>query len=62
MTVRQFFATTKPTTAKGRYILARALLAQGDREGAASLVRFAWRHQDIQRRRRAIVLDNSATC
>ncbi len=44
--VRAFFAEQKPITAKGRYILARALLAQGDREGAASLVRFAWRHQD----------------
>jgi soluble lytic murein transglycosylase len=44
--VRAFFAQQKPTTAKGRYVLARALLAQGDREGAASLVRFAWRHQD----------------
>ena len=45
-TVRTFFAQQKPATAKGRYMLARALLAQGDRDGAASLVRFAWRHQD----------------
>src|SRR5665647_13934 len=45
-TVRAFFAQHKPSTAKGRYVLARVLLAQGDREGAASLVRFAWRHQD----------------
>jgi soluble lytic murein transglycosylase len=44
--VRDFFAQQKPTTAKGRYVLARALLAQGDRDGAASLVRLAWRHQD----------------
>ena len=30
--MRAFFAHHKPTTAKGRYMLARALLAQGDRE------------------------------
>ena len=57
MTVRQFFAMSKPTTAKGRYILARALLAQGDKEGAASLVRFAWRHQDTSTDVERIVLE-----
>ena len=45
-TVRAFFASHKPTTAKGRYVLARVLLAQGDREGAAALVRYAWRYED----------------
>ena len=45
-TVRTFFARSKPTTAKGRYMLARALLAQGDRDGAASLARYAWRRED----------------
>ena len=35
-TVRAFFAKQQPVTAKGRYMLARTLLAQGDREGAAS--------------------------
>jgi peptidoglycan lytic transglycosylase len=45
-TVLAFFARYKPTTAKGRYILARALLAKGDREGAAALVRRAWRYED----------------
>lgn len=44
--VRAFFARNKPTTAKGRYVLARALLAQGDRQGAAALVRYAWRNED----------------
>ncbi len=44
--VLAFFATEKPTTAKGRYMLARALLAQGNRAGAAALVRQAWRYQD----------------
>jgi soluble lytic murein transglycosylase len=45
-TVRAFFAHRQPTTAKGRYVMARALLAQGDQAGAANLVRLAWRYQD----------------
>jgi soluble lytic murein transglycosylase len=45
-TVRAFFARKQPTTAKGRYMLARTLLAQGDRDGAAALVRHAWRNDD----------------
>ena len=45
-TVLAFFAKHKPRTAKGRYMLARALLAQGDRAGAAALVRYAWRYED----------------
>jgi soluble lytic murein transglycosylase len=45
-TVRAFFAKQQPATAKGRYMLARTLLAQGDREGAAKLVRHAWRQDD----------------
>jgi peptidoglycan lytic transglycosylase len=45
-TVLTFFASHKPTTAKGRYMLARALLAKGDRAGAAALVRYAWRYED----------------
>jgi peptidoglycan lytic transglycosylase len=44
--VRAFFASQKPVTAKGRYMLARVLLAQGDREGATALVRYAWCHDD----------------
>lgn len=44
--VRAFYANRAPSTAKGRYMLARVLLAQGDREGAAALVRHAWRHDD----------------
>jgi soluble lytic murein transglycosylase len=45
-TVRAFFAKQPPVTAKGRYMLARTLLAQGDRDGAAKLVRSAWRNDD----------------
>ncbi|HWP14614.1 MAG TPA: lytic transglycosylase domain-containing protein, partial [Xanthobacteraceae bacterium] len=46
-TVRNFFASgSKPMTAKGKFALARALLAQGDASSAAQLVRQAWR-EDI---------------
>jgi len=45
-TVRAFFGRQQPSTAKGRYMLAHALLAQGDRDSAAALVRYAWRHED----------------
>jgi len=44
--VLTFFARQKPITAKGRFALARALLAKGDRQGAAALVRYAWRNED----------------
>ena len=56
-TVRAFFTHQQPTTAKGRYILARALLAQGDRAGAQALVRKAWREQDCSADVEKIVLD-----
>lgn len=56
-TVRAFFARSKPTTAKGRYMLARALLAQGDRDGAAALVRYAWRYEDCSTDVEGKVLD-----
>ena len=42
-TVRAYFAGQNPTTAKGRFALARALLTQGDRKGAERYVREAWR-------------------
>ena len=45
-TVRSFFAKQPPKTAKGRFMLARALLAQGDRTGATALVRYAWRNDE----------------
>src|SRR5262245_55226222 len=44
-TVRAFFAKEPPLTAKGRFALARALIAQGDRNGAQGYVREAW-HND----------------
>src|SRR5262249_15526460 len=42
--VRAFFAKEAPTTTKGKFALARALLLQGDRAGAQNLVREAWRY------------------
>jgi soluble lytic murein transglycosylase len=46
-TVRGFFAQHQPTSAKGRLILGRALLAQGDRAGAEKLVRYTWREDEL---------------
>lgn len=42
-TIRDYFSNQEPQTAKGKLALARALLAQGDRERAQALVRDAWR-------------------
>jgi soluble lytic murein transglycosylase len=42
-TVLAFFKTDPPRTAKGRFALARALLAQGDSAGAQQLVSDGWR-------------------
>jgi soluble lytic murein transglycosylase len=42
-TVMSFFASEPPRTGKGRFALARALLAQGNRTGAQAAVRQAWR-------------------
>jgi soluble lytic murein transglycosylase len=40
--VLRFFDGSPPQSAKGRLVLARALLAQGDTEGAKAQVREAW--------------------
>ncbi|HTQ82759.1 MAG TPA: lytic transglycosylase domain-containing protein [Pseudolabrys sp.] len=45
-TVLAYFGSQTPITAKGHYMLARALLDRGDRAGAEALVREAWREQD----------------
>jgi len=41
---RAFFGKDTPLTAKGRFALARVLLAQGDRAGAQAQLRDAWRN------------------
>jgi soluble lytic murein transglycosylase len=51
-TVRNFVGD-QPTSAKGRFALARVLLAEGDRDGAASLVRQVWRSDELSERAEA---------
>ncbi|MFO1107843.1 MAG: lytic transglycosylase domain-containing protein [Bradyrhizobium sp.] len=46
-TIRAFFADKPPLTAKGRFALARALLADGDRLAAAREVKAAWRAEEL---------------
>ncbi len=48
-TVRSFFATRTPTTAKGSFVYARALLAQRDRAAAEPIIRAAWHHSEFSR-------------
>lgn len=45
--VLSYFETEKAISAKGKFALARALLARGDRGGAERLVRDAWRSDPI---------------
>lgn len=56
-TVRAFFGQAKPTTPKGRFALARALMAQGDRTAAAYYVREAWRTDSFSKELEAQALD-----
>ena len=56
-TVRAFFSRRAPTTAKGRLVLARALLAEGDRAGAETLARKAWHDDDFSAAVERIALD-----
>jgi soluble lytic murein transglycosylase len=44
---RAFFTHHKPMSPKGNFVLARALLTQGDRAGAANYVRQAWRSENF---------------
>ena len=46
-TVRAYFASTKPLSAKGHFALARALLNDGDRAGAQAYARAAWRDEEF---------------
>jgi soluble lytic murein transglycosylase len=51
-TVRGFIGE-QPASAKGRFALARLLLAEGDRDNAARLVRQAWRSDELSERSEA---------
>jgi soluble lytic murein transglycosylase len=42
-----FFNDSPPQSGVGRLVLARALFAQGDTEGASALVREAWRYDSL---------------
>jgi soluble lytic murein transglycosylase len=42
-----FFNDSPPQSGVGRLVLARALFAQGDNEGASALVREAWRYDPL---------------
>jgi hypothetical protein len=48
-TVRSFIGD-QPTSTKGRLALARALLAEGDRDGAGRWVREVWRSEELSER------------
>jgi soluble lytic murein transglycosylase len=60
-TVLAFFGHKTPLSAKGRFALARALLATGDRAGAQAAVREAWRNDefsaDVEAQARAAFAD-----
>jgi soluble lytic murein transglycosylase len=45
--VLSYFASEKPLSAKGKFSLARSLIARGDRAGAERLVRDAWRNDGM---------------
>jgi soluble lytic murein transglycosylase len=45
--ILQFFKDSPPQTAKGRLLLVRALMAQGDTEAARARVREAWRNDSM---------------
>jgi len=55
-TVRNFIGD-QPASAKGRFALARVLLAEGDRDAAARLVRQAWRSDELAERSEADAFD-----
>lgn len=55
--VRAYFAKSRPTTTKGKFALARALLLQGDRAEAQSLVREAWRNDNFSSELEGLALD-----
>ena len=46
-TVLSWFDGEKPLSAKGRFSLAKALIARGDRAGAERLIREAWRFDSM---------------
>ena len=58
-TVRRFTGG-QPASAKGRFALARVLLAEGNRDGAERQVRQAWRSEELSEHVELAALDTSA--
>jgi soluble lytic murein transglycosylase len=59
--VLAFFNGEQPVSAKGRFMLARALLARGDRPGAERLVREAWRGDSFSSDTEEVAFDKFGT-
>ncbi len=55
-----FFDGSPPQSGMGRLVLARALLAQGDKEGASALVREVWRNDPLSAEVEKQVLERHA--
>jgi soluble lytic murein transglycosylase len=45
--IQSYFESEKPISAKGKFALAKSLLARGDRAGAERLIRDAWRSDPL---------------
>jgi soluble lytic murein transglycosylase len=56
-TVWAWFENESPLSAKGKFSLARAMLARGDRANAERLVRDAWRHDSMSEETESTALD-----
>ncbi|WP_299805580.1 lytic transglycosylase domain-containing protein [Tardiphaga sp.] len=56
-TVLAYFRDEKPLSAKGKFSLARALIARGDRASAERHVRDAWRNDSMSGDTEALALD-----
>ncbi len=56
-TVWAWFENQSPLSAKGKFVLARAMLARGDRANAERLVRDAWRNDSMSEETESTALD-----
>ncbi|QWG15461.1 lytic transglycosylase domain-containing protein [Bradyrhizobium sediminis] len=56
-TVWAWFESESPLSAKGKFSLARAMIARGDRANAERLVRSAWRHDSMSEETESTALD-----
>ena len=56
-TVWSWFENQSPISAKGRFALAKTMIARGDRANAERLVREAWRHDGMSEGTESMALD-----